>query len=69
MPQNVGLFAFLRGIFMGLLILAKSQTLPRALTLRTSARILWGVFSPFSSRLSRISKSRDPEVIEMSQNP
>ena len=48
-PQNVGLFAFLRSIFKGFLTLAKSQTLPRALSLPTQARILLGVFPPFAT--------------------
>jgi len=47
MPQNVGLFVFLRSIFQGFTALAQSQTLPGAMSLPTQARIGLGAFSAF----------------------
>ena len=49
MPHNVGLFAFLRGIFQGFTALAQSQTLYRAMSLPTRARIVLGAFSAFGN--------------------
>jgi hypothetical protein len=48
-PKNVGLFAFLRSIFMGLHAQAQSQTLRRAMSLRVYARSLFGAFSAFGN--------------------
>jgi|694.fasta_scaffold15064_9 hypothetical protein len=46
-PQNVGLLASSCSIFIGLLALATSQTLCRAMSLRTLARIVLGASSVF----------------------
>jgi hypothetical protein len=64
-PKNVGLFAFLRSIFMGLHDLVQSQTLCSAMSLQTHARIVLGALSAFGpSTLGslKVSKSQSLKV-------